>query len=198
MIAPLAALNRGFEKKWMSSIGWRELISQAKNAPRRTTPITNPATISGAPHPWLGASMTAHRIAPSAPIESSAPTGSSAAWVGSFDSGTRKKPRISPAITIGTLTMKIEPHQKCSSRKPPVIGPRPMPSADTPAHTPIALPRSAGFVKTLVMIESVAGMMNAPPTPISARVAINALADGASAESSEPVPKIASPMVRNR
>ena len=64
-------------------------------------------------------------------------------------------------ITIGTFTMKIDPHQKCSSRNPPVIGPSPMPSAETPAHTPIALPRSAGSVKTLVMIESVDGMMNA-------------------------------------
>ena len=73
--------------------------------------------------------------------------------------------------------MKTEPHQKCSSSKPPVIGPRPMPSADTPAQTPIALPRSAGSVNTLVMIDSVAGMMNAPPMPISARVAISTLAE---------------------
>ena len=86
--------------------------------------------------------------------------------------------------------MKIEPHQKCSSRMPPVIGPRPMPSADTPAHTPIALPRSSGSVKTLVMIDSVDGMMNAPPMPISARVAISASADGANADSAEPTPKI--------
>jgi len=101
-------------------------------------------------------------------------------------------------MTIGTFTMKIEPHQKCSSRKPPVIGPRPIPSADTPAHTPIAFPRSAGLVKTFVMIDSVDGMMNAPPTPMSARVAISAFADGAKADSNEPMPKIASPTVRNR
>ena len=41
-----------------------------------------------------------------------------------------------------------------------------------PAHTPMALPRSFGG-KTLVMIESVAGMMNAPPMPMNARVAIS-------------------------
>ena len=29
-------------------------------------------------------------------------------------------------MTIGTLTMNTEPHQKCSSRMPPVIGPRPI------------------------------------------------------------------------
>ncbi len=108
------------------------------------------------------------------------------------------KPSTRPTITIGTFTMKIEPHQKCSSRTPPVIGPSPMPSADTPAHTPIALPRSLGSVKTLVMIDSVDGMMNAPPMPMSARVAISALADGANAESAEPTPKMTRPMARKR
>ena len=57
-----------------------------------------------------------------------------------------------------------------------MIGPRPMPSADTPAQTPIALPRSAGSVKTFVMIDSVDGMMNAPPMPMSERAAISMLA----------------------
>ena len=38
---------------------------------------------------------------------------------------------------------------------------------------PMALPRSTGSVKTLVMIDSVAGMMNAPPMPMNARVAIS-------------------------
>ena len=198
VIAPLAALKRGFSKKCMSSIGWLERSSHTKNTASTAKPTTNAATISGAPHPWLGASMTAHRIVPSATIDSSAPTGSSAACVGSCDSGTRKKPSTRPTITIGTFTMKIEPHQKCSSRKPPVIGPSPMPSADTPAHTPIALPRSVGSVNTFVMIDSVAGMMNAPPMPISARVAISALADGANADSAEPMPKIASPTARKR
>ena len=41
-----------------------------------------------------------------------------------------------------------------------------------PAQTPIALPRSRAG-KTLVMIDSVAGMMNAPPMPMNARVAMS-------------------------
>ena len=61
-----------------------------------------------------------------------------------------------------------------------------------PAHTPIALPRS--FVgKTLVMIESVAGMMNAPPMPMKARVAMSWSDVVASAENSEPSPKTIRP-----
>ena len=42
----------------------------------------------------------------------------------------------------------------------------------SPAQTPIALPRS-GPGNTLVMIDSVAGMMNAPPMPMNARVAMS-------------------------
>ena len=90
MIAPLAALNRGFSKKRMSSIGCVECSSHAKNAARITKPTANAARMVVEVQPLLGASMTAHRIVPSAPIDSTAPSGSRAAWDGSFDSGMRK------------------------------------------------------------------------------------------------------------
>ena len=47
-----------------------------------------------------------------------------------------------------------------------------MPIAAMPAQIPIAFPRSSRG-KTFVMIESVAGMMSAAPTPIAARIAIS-------------------------
>ena len=94
--------------------------------------------------------------------------------------------------------MNTEPHQKCSSRNPPLIGPSPSPSADTPAQTPIALARSTGSVNTFVMIDSVDGMMNAPPTPMIARVRMRKPADGANADSAEPMPNTARPMARHR
>jgi hypothetical protein len=43
-------------------------------------------------------------------------------------------------------------------------------SALTPAHVPIALPRSCAG-KALVMIDSVAGIMNAAPSPCATRPA---------------------------
>ena len=46
-------------------------------------------------------------------------------------------------MTIGTFTRKTEPHQKWASSMPPLIGPMPMPSADTPAQMPMAVPRSS-------------------------------------------------------
>ena len=73
-----------------------------------------------------------------------------------------------------------------------------MPIADTPAHTPIAFARSRGSWNTLVMIESVAGMMNAAPTPMSARVPISIAGDDANADDTEPARKTESPSARQR
>ncbi len=78
------------------------------------------------------------------------------------------------------------------------MGPMPTPSADTPAQMPMALARSRGFVNTLVMIERVAGMMNAAPMPMSERVKISVVAESAIADMSEPSPKTARPIARKR
>ena len=74
----------------------------------------------------------------------------------------------SATATIGTLTRKIEPHQKYFSSRPPVIGPSAMATPDAPAQMPIALGRSRGS-KTFWMIDSVCGCTAAAPMPISAR-----------------------------
>ena len=52
-------------------------------------------------------------------------------------------------------------------RKPPLIGPSAVATPAIAAHIPIARPRSSGG-NMLVMIDSVAGMMNAPPMPMNA------------------------------
>ena len=91
-------------------------------------------------------------------------------------------------MTIGTLTMKIEPHQKCSSRNPPATGPMATAMPATPAHSPIATARSRASVKTFVRIESVAGMMNAAPMPITARAAMSASTLDANAAAPDEMP----------
>ena len=70
------------------------------------------------------------------------------------------------------MTRKTEDQSKHSSSRPPKSGPRPTPIAAVPAQMPIALARSSRG-KTFVMIDSVAGMISAPPTPIRARTAIS-------------------------
>ena len=103
-----------------------------------------------------------------------------------------RRPATSATITTGTFTRKTEPHQKWLSSQPPTIGPIAMPRPETPAQMPIARPRSSAG-KTLVRIESVEGMISAPPTPMSDRVAISALADPANADRTEPTPKTHEP-----
>ena len=73
----------------------------------------------------------------------------------------------------------------------------PTPSADTPAQIPMARARSPGERNTFERIESVPGMMHAPPMPIIERVAMSTPAEGANADNTEPVPKTTSPKVRN-
>ena len=97
-------------------------------------------------------------------------------------------------ITTKTLIRKIEPHQKFSSSQPPSTGPRMIPRPATAAQAAMARPRS-GPVKTLVMMERVAGMINAPPIPIAARAAIRVLAESAKAAAIELSPNNTSPML---
>ena len=91
MIAPLAALNRGFSKKCMSSIGLGVCSSQHEEAgEQRGADARSPASTSGAVQPCDGASITAHRNVTSPAIDSTAPTGSSFGADGSRESGIRK------------------------------------------------------------------------------------------------------------
>jgi hypothetical protein len=130
-------------------------------------------------------------------IESTAPTGSSGVPSGSRESGTRNQPAVRATATTGRFTRKTAPHSKCSSRKPPATGPMPRPSPATAAQTPIAFARSRAG-KTFVAIDSVVGMMNAPPTPMSARLAISISALLAIAAISEPAPNTTRPVKRAR
>ena len=86
-----------------------------------------------------------------------------AARPGRATPGRRRARRRARATHSGTLTMKIEPHQKWSSRTPPTTGPSATPRPAVAAQMPIAIARSRASVKTLTSSESVAGMMNAAP-----------------------------------
>jgi hypothetical protein len=61
------------------------------------------------------------------------------------------------------------------------------------AHMAMAWARSFRTVKTLVMIESVAGMISAPPMPMIARVTISWLALPAKADRIDALPMMARP-----
>ena len=66
----------------------------------------------------------------------------------------------------------------------------------TPAQMPMARARSFGSVKTLVRIDSVAGMISAAPMPMNARVAMSGGGRRRRRPTaSEPTPKMARPML---
>lgn len=64
-----------------------------------------------------------------------------------------------------------DPHQKACSSNPPAMTPSAPPAPAKPAQMAIALPRSA-LENTAVMIESVAGIVRAAPTPMIEREAM--------------------------
>ena len=125
-------------------------------------------------------------------MESAAPTRSNAPGSGSRLSGTSATPEQERDGRDGTLTRNTDVQEKHSSRSPPNSGPRPMPIAAMPAQMPIALPRSSRG-KTFEMIDSVAGMISAPPTPITARIAISWFGAVDSSTARLAPPKIAGP-----
>ena len=107
--------------------------------------------------------------------------------------GHREQASRSSAATASTeLTTKIEPHHHCSSSAPPTSIPRMPPAPAKPAHTPTALARPSGG-KTLVIVDSVPGMISAAPTPVSARHAMSAPAESLNAEAALATPKMAMP-----
>ena len=125
------------------------------------------------PQPLSGASMIPYTRAASPAMDSTAPRGSSGAWIFSRDLGIRKNPATSATTTTNTLMRKIDPHQKWSSRAPLTTPPAATPTPANPAQMAIARGRSFGG-KTWARIDRVAGITNAAPTPISARHAITA------------------------
>lgn len=72
------------------------------------------------------------------------------------------------------------------------------PPAATNPNTPIARARSAGSVNVVMMIESTAGAMIAPPTPCNARAATNVACEPEIPQRSEANVKRESPTMNTR
>src|SRR5947209_11830352 len=125
-------------------------------------------------------------------IDSPAPVGSRGARSGSREVGTRKRPATKAIATTGRLTRKTDPHQKCSSSQPLVIGPMAPPAPAIPAQMAMARARSSGG-NTLVRIDSVAGITSDAPAPISARQAVSWFGEFETDARNDPVPNTASP-----
>ena len=93
---------------------------------------------------------------------------------------------------IGRLTRNTDPHQKRSSSRPEASGPSAAPLPEMPAQMAIAFACSRRG-KTLVRIDSVDGITNAAPTPITARATISIAGSSAKAPKAEPAANTTSP-----
>src|SRR3954470_19594817 len=166
-----APRNERERKNSNCTIGALPWSSTSTKATRPTTAVASSATISVDPQPQLlpstSASTSAERPTDSAPIPAKStcrPT------VLSNDSRTAKSVTTTAPIATGRLRKKIARHDTYSVSAPPTAGPIASANADTPAHVPIARPRSCGG-KVFEMIERVPGIMNAAPMPWIARPA---------------------------
>src|SRR5438552_3321493 len=131
--------------------------------------------------------MIANTNAPSPPSERSAPAGSSGVFASSRDSGANVQIAMNVRATSGRFTSTAEPHHHRSSSAPDTIGPIAPPAPANPAHTTMARERYSGG-KIVVMIESVAGITNAAPLPMTPRPAITWLAPAALPATMPPSP----------
>ena len=97
------------------------------------------------------------------------------------------------ATSSGTLIQNTDDHEKLRISAPPTMGPSAMPAPLAAVHAAIALARSRGSPNTLTRIDSVVGMMRAPPMPMTQRPAISAVVEPAVAAMIEPARNAARP-----
>ena len=154
--------------------------------------------IGGEPQPQALPSTRPRTSAPMPTLSAETPaTSTVGAAVGSRDSRVAQRVTTTAITAIGTLMRKIDCQETFSTRKPPTTGPIASATALIPAHVPIALPRSSGG-KAFVMIERVAGIMNAAPTPCAARPATSHASVCENAMNRLEAPKTATPTRNQR
>ncbi len=163
-------------------------------------PAISGTITAGLPHPSRGCSISAKTGPPSPSAHSSAPVTSIRLDVSrgrALARGITSKISARQAATKGRLTRKIQRHEPSANSSPPASGPS---TAAIPPHAvqlPIAGPRSSSG-KVATITASALGVSSALATPCSARAAISAWIEGASAHSSDATPKPPTPSAKTR
>ena len=188
----------GIRKNDSGSIGYSRRVSTAKNTARSTAARANEPRITPSVHPRAFPSIRAYtrKNTPAVPV--TRPGGSRRLdLVGSRDSRTTSRVRVSPTAPTGTLMKKMLCQLTCSTSKPPSTGPTATASPDMAAQIPIAAPRSRPW-KVAVMMESEPGRSMAAPRPCSALKAISSVVDPDSPHRKDPVMNSSSPLMKKR
>ncbi len=113
---------------------------------------------------------------------------------GEDDSGRNQPPSAMITAATGRFSRNADCQPKSWTSRPPMTGPSAMPPPKTAAHTANARARSRASVKTFRRIDSVDGMIAAPPTPSRARAAITCHASVEKTARSEANAKIEKPV----
>ena len=116
---------------------------------------------------------------------------------GARDSATRVRVTNSAAIPIGTLTKKIQRHERPLVSAPPSTGPTATATPVIAPNTPNATPRSSGRNALASSASEVANMI-APPTPCSARESARNVVSWATPHRAEPSVKTTIPTANTR
>ncbi|MDQ0683720.1 hypothetical protein QFZ56_002683 [Streptomyces achromogenes] len=183
-------------KRTSGTIGEGVTFSQTTNPARPRTATARLRAERPPNAPCSGSSMIHQTSAVMPTAESTAPSGSGFCQ-GALDSGIRVTAATTASTTTGTLIRKIECQEKWSMRTPPRTGLPTRPSMDTEPHAAIALPRSSSS-KTVMRIDSVDGMISAPPTPIAVRTAITSPGSVQNVAASEAAPNSVRPISMTR
>jgi hypothetical protein len=152
------------------TIGSAVTFSQYTKLPRATTATARGITAVPLKAPCCGIPMI-HQTRATMPTADSTAPGRSGLRHGPFDSGMRIRPARMASTTTGMLMKKIACQEKRAISTPPSTGLPTRPSIATEVHAAIALRRSS-WSKTTMRMDSVDGMIRAPPTPIATRTAI--------------------------
>ena len=166
-------VKRGILKTLTSSSGPSVRNSSRAKAVSSTAAAAKHASVRPDAQPHCGPSMMASTNIVIPTVEISTPRMSKRRPATLGSRGIRNPPATRVTMTIGTLTRKMDPYQKCSSSAPPTIGPKATAIPDVAPQMPRAFCRSDGSGKTLVRMARLAGKMKAAATPMSARVEIN-------------------------
>ncbi len=124
------------------------------------------------------------------------PRRSSGGTDGSRDSGTKASVMPIATTPTGTSAQKTLCQVKCSSRKPPVIGPSATPMPTAAPQIPSAVARSRRSVNALAITDRVVGKISAALMPITTRSAMSAPTLSTSAAAPLLVANAASPRTR--
>src|ERR1700728_804866 len=137
------------------------------------------------------------QISAAAPAETSTSPGMSSRVRGPRLSASPSRAPATAATPTGTFTQNTQCQDSPWVTAPPISGPTATPRPEIPPQMPMMAPRrSAG--KAEVRIVRLSGVMNAAPSPCTARAVISSPTSGASAQAADAVVNTARPAVYTR